>query len=48
MQTISGKQAFFHSLAEYHRSIHEESEKNIGVQIARLTVSQLKYFFYFV
>jgi hypothetical protein len=48
LQTISGKQALYHSLAEYHRSIHEENEKNIGIQVSRLAVSYLKSFFSFL
>lgn len=33
---LTSKMHLFQSLSEYHRSLYEESEKNIGVQVARL------------
>jgi programmed cell death 6-interacting protein len=36
LSILAGKQAMFHALSEYHRAEHENSEKNIGEQLARL------------
>ena len=36
---IAGKQAFMHSMAEYHQALVCQDAKNYGQEISRLTVS---------
>lgn len=39
LSVLSGKQALFHALSEYHKAEHENNEKNIGEALARLAKS---------
>lgn len=40
LQNLSGKQALYHAMSEYHRSEHDNNEKkNIGEALSRLGVS---------
>ena len=36
---VAGKQAAYHGLAEYHQSLVAKSQKNVGEELARLTVN---------
>lgn len=36
---LAGKQALYHAMSEYHRSEHENNEKNIGEALTRLVKS---------
>ena len=39
---LAGKQALYHAMSEFHRSEHENTEKNIGEALSRLTVSNFE------
>lgn len=36
MPTLAGKQALHQAMAEYHKSVHENTQKNIGEELSRL------------
>jgi len=43
LNSVSGKQAAYHAIAEYYQSMISKESKEFGEQIARLRVGQLFY-----
>jgi len=41
LNTVSGKQAAYHAIAQYYQSMVSKESKEFGEEIARLRVGQL-------